>query len=65
MKITYTKYYCDICRREMDFPRSIYIKRKIFKLDIWYEKYDHVCEDCIKSVEEHIRDIRSDYANTN
>lgn len=65
MKIVYTKYYCDICNREMDFPRFIHIKRKIFNINIWNDKYEFVCGDCVRSVEEHIRDIRSDYANFN
>ena len=63
MKITYTKYYCDICNREMNCPRFIDIKRKIFKIDIWHDKYEFVCGDCVRSVDEHIRDIRRNYAN--
>ena len=57
MKITYTKYYCDICGKEMDYPRFIYIKRKIFKINIWGYRYDFVCGDCVKSVTDHIREL--------
>lgn len=35
MKITNTKFYCDICGNELDFPRFIHIKRKIYKMNIW------------------------------
>lgn len=63
MKITYTKYYCDICNREMDFPRYIHIKRKIFNVNIWGDRYDFVCGDCVRSVTEYIRGIRREYAN--
>ena len=59
-----TKYYCDICGEEMDFPRFIYIKRKVFSIDIWGNKYDDVCANCVKSVADHIRNIRREHANT-
>lgn len=53
-----TKYYCDICGKETDFPRFINIKRKVFKMNIWGIRYDDVCEDCVKSVSNHIRELR-------
>lgn len=58
MKITYTKYYCDICGKEMDYPRFIHIKHKIFNINVWGDRYDFVCGDCTKSIEEHIRELR-------
>lgn len=55
MKIVYTRYYCDICGGETDFPRFIHIKRKIFKINMWGVNYDCVCEGCMNSIGDTIK----------
>ena len=58
MKITSTKFYCDICGKELNFPRYIYIKRKIYKINITGYRYEDVCKDCTELVVNYIRELK-------
>ena len=56
MKITKVDYYCDICKRKMDFHRFVRLRKK-FTINAWGITYD-VCEDCFKSIASHINELR-------